>query len=134
MLAWAAWRMAGKVLDKARKIFLSLGPTEIPSHLREFIKQWGPQIEEQKHASNRPGRGSKTHVDPGLVKLAVHRFAKGYITEGGQTRYYPTFFYAVAYDPVIRAAVERSGVTAATFFAHMRVVSPVLLPRQCSAE
>jgi hypothetical protein len=122
-LAWAAYKLAHKKSSKACKIFRAMGPDEIPQKLGEFIKKWGEQIEQYKHASNRPGRGSKTHVDSGLVRLALDRFVQGYITEGQQVRYYPAFKLAVEFDPAIKAAVDASGVTAGTFFAHMRQVT-----------
>jgi hypothetical protein len=69
-------------------------------------------------------------VDSGLVRLALDRFVHGYITEGQQVRFYPTFMLAVEFDPVIKEAVDASGVTAATFFAHMRQVTTVSVPCQ----
>lgn len=122
-LAWGAYKLAGKETNEACKIFRDMGPAEIPSHLGEFIKKWGQQIEQYGTASNTPGRGSKTHVDPELVEAALERFAKGYITDRGAMRFYPTFELAMAFDPEITALVERSGVAPATFFAHMLQVT-----------
>lgn len=133
-LAYGAWMLAKQLGCNACKLFRMMGPEEMPSHLGEFIKFWGQRYQKERHARTRPGRGSKSHVDPRLVQLVLDRFVKGYITERGQVRFYPTFTLAVVYDEVIRVAVERSGVTAATFFIRMRLVSPVLQPWQCPAQ
>jgi hypothetical protein len=122
-LAWAAYKQAAKQINLACKLFRAMGPDEIPSHLGEFIKKWGGHVEQYGTVSNTPGRGSKTHVDPELVQAALERFVKGYITDRGAIRFYPTFELAMKFDPEIKALVERSGVTPATFFAHMLQVT-----------
>ena len=133
-LAYTAWRLARGDIRKACKVFHTLEPPETPSHLGEFIKYWGEYIKAHGHPSNTPGKGSKTEVPSRLVQAALARFVQGYYTELGQVRNYPTFLTAVAFDPIIRAILESSGVTPATFFAHMRQVSSALLPWQCCTQ
>lgn len=93
-----------------------------PSDIPEYLERWWQRFKAHRDVRDAPGRGAKSHVDNRIVEAVAQLFIKGYLTEDLQQKHYTSFQAAVRYDPEISTLVEHSGVTAKTFFGHVRKV------------